>query len=359
MSLGIKIANSINGMFNKLTEPVVLKETSSSEKQLEELKKLLENCSDDNIKKRINEDIKLTEIGIAGENAVLFELKNSHIPMYILHDLYIEHDGLTAQIDFLVVTRKYNFIIECKNLYGNIIVDETGAFSRKIYQGNLYKHIGIYSPVTQNQRHLDLIKAKKSCEKSGKSKSDFLKWFDTFNKSVIVLAAPQSTIDLKKAPKSIKDIIVRADGLIAYLKRVCDNNDDFESSDKEMQEIAEGFLKLSKEHIVDYSSKYSSDNDCSNIEEENIKPENCDEIDSSLGEIESRPVYKELKEYRLMKSRKEGVKAYFVFNNEQLKNIVLKMPKNKSELLKISGFGEIKVEKYGDDIISIIQKFKI
>jgi len=33
------------------------------------------------------------------------------------------------------------------------------------------------------------------------------------------------------------------------------------------------------------------------------------------------------------------------------------MPKSKDELKGVSGFGDIKCEKYGDEIISIINKF--
>ncbi|MHB9143506.1 MAG: nuclease-related domain-containing protein, partial [Paludibacter sp.] len=75
-------------------------------------------------------EIRLVEAGIAGEKQVRFELENSHIPMYILHDLYIEYEGLTAQIDYLIITRKHQFVIECKNLYGNIEINNAGDFIR-------------------------------------------------------------------------------------------------------------------------------------------------------------------------------------------------------------------------------------
>ncbi|MGI6427703.1 MAG: nuclease-related domain-containing protein [Natronincolaceae bacterium] len=65
-----------------------------------------------------------------------FELTNSGIPMYILHDIHLETDGLTAQIDYIVITRKVNFIIECKNLIGNIIADRDGNFIREYQLGN-------------------------------------------------------------------------------------------------------------------------------------------------------------------------------------------------------------------------------
>lgn len=44
----------------------------------------------------------------------MFELKNSHMPMYILHDIFFEENGLTTQIDYIVITRKVILIIECK-----------------------------------------------------------------------------------------------------------------------------------------------------------------------------------------------------------------------------------------------------
>lgn len=34
--------------------------------------------------------------------------------------------------------------------------------------------------------------------------------------------------------------------------------------------------------------------------------------------------------------------------------LVLKMPQNKEELLKVNGFGNVKVEKYGEDILKIL-----
>ncbi len=44
--------------------------------------------------------------------------------MFVIHDLCLEKDDLSAQIDFLICTRKHIYIIECKNLYGNIEIDE-------------------------------------------------------------------------------------------------------------------------------------------------------------------------------------------------------------------------------------------
>lgn len=64
------------------------------------------------------------EYGIAGEKNIEFELKNSHKPMYILHDIYIQDGDLSAQIDYLVFTKKICFVIECKYLYRDIEINK-------------------------------------------------------------------------------------------------------------------------------------------------------------------------------------------------------------------------------------------
>ena len=82
------------GLFDKLREPVVLKEDSDAKKQLEQLNNCLA-ISTATIKPQIEQDIKLLQIGLYGEEAVMFELKNSHMPMYIMHDLFFEFNGLS------------------------------------------------------------------------------------------------------------------------------------------------------------------------------------------------------------------------------------------------------------------------
>ena len=73
--------------------------------------------------------------------------------------------------------------------------------------------------------------------------------------------------------------------------------------------------------------------------------------------IENTDFYKELKQYRYEKSKEESLKPYMVYKNEQIEEIIKKMPKNIGELKSIRGFGYIKCEKYGRDIIKIVEKY--
>ncbi len=74
--------------------------------------------------------------------------------------------------------------------------------------------------------------------------------------------------------------------------------------------------------------------------------------------IEETEIYKELRAYRRDKSREEKIKAYIIYNNKQLEELIFKMPITKDELKTVSGFGNVKASKYGDDIINIIKKYK-
>lgn len=146
------------GLFTKKIGPVFLKENSDAEVYIEKLK-LLKEKEQDPIKQEIEKQIAYTQYGLIGELNIAFELKNSNMDMYILHDIYLECDDLSAQIDYIIVTRKSIYVIECKNLIGNIEVNNRGEFTRT-YEllGRKIKE-GSYSLIIQNQRHINVIKA--------------------------------------------------------------------------------------------------------------------------------------------------------------------------------------------------------
>jgi superfamily II DNA helicase RecQ len=63
-----------------------------------------------------------------------------------------------------------------------------------------------------------------------------------------------------------------------------------------------------------------------------------------------------LKSFRLQKSREENIKPYYIFNDKQMMDLIDRMPHCKDELQKVSGFGLVKAEKYGDSILHILHK---
>jgi hypothetical protein len=337
------------GIFDKLNRPIFLKEESDTNEYIDRLKELQVKASG-KTKDRIDREIKLASIGEFGENNIAFELKNSGMPMYIMRDVHLEIDGLSAQIDFVVVTRKVIFIIECKNLIGNIDIDNEGNFIRNYTLNGRNIKEGIYSPITQNQRHLEVLrKIKRDSKTNVVYKMMFEKFFDENYKSIVVLANPKTLLNAKYAKKEIKDKVIRADQLNRYIKEANGKSNSAASNDKDMKAIAEGILALHSPNKSDYAKKYEEIIDNMNEDKPEIEEiAVCDSSNNQDGLINS------LKAFRLQKSKEENVKPYFIFNDKQMMDLINKMPTSKEELQGVCGFGPVKSEKYGDIILGIL-----
>ena len=264
------------GLFQKKIGPVFLKENSEASEFIAKMKSLSEEASP-KIKEELDRQIKLAAYGEAGEKNIAYELKNSGLDMYILHDIYLEQDELSAQIDYLIVCRKKIYVLECKNLVGDIEVDSNGQFIRKYeINGKKYKE-SIYSPITQNERHLNVLKEVRKASKSNfLTKQLFLNNFEKNYQSVVVLANPKSCLNDKYAKKEIKQKVIRADQLISFIKKCESDSEEPEYFEKDMRGIAEFYLSRSIPNKSDYSKKYE---EFLKVEKENvIKAENNEEL---------------------------------------------------------------------------------
>ena len=117
-----------------------------------------------------------------------------------------------------------------------------------------------------------------------------------------------------------------------------------------------GIFNIIKKNIcsinIDYSSKFKIKDNSENILK--VKPELvAPTVKDIKGDEEN--LIKALKTYRTAKASLDSIPAYCVFTNEVMNKIVEVMPKNKQEFISIKGFGEVKFDKYGEDIIEIIK----
>ena len=183
-------------LFQKNFGPIVLKEDGELSKQIDAVKQQIDMASEPE-KIKLKSQLKLLQEGETGEKNILFELKNSGIDMYILHDIRLEDGDRSAQIDFLVVTRKLIFVIESKHLIGDIEIDENNGFIRSYeYYGKKVRE-GFYSPVTQNQRHLQLIHdVVMNHKKNAIMRLAFDHWFSDYYQSLVVLATLKTVFEI-------------------------------------------------------------------------------------------------------------------------------------------------------------------
>lgn len=241
---------------NKPTEikkPVFTKYFERENQQIKDLQELLKK-SDGDSKKFIEQDLKKLKYGQIGENNVYYELKNSFIPMICLHNIRLKYKEMTAQIDFLAITSKYIYVIECKNLVGDITINEEGEFIRyrKNVNGKVVSKEGMYSPIVQNERHINVLKEILREElKYNKTK---LKRVE----SLVVTANPKTIINKKNAPKEISDKIIRHDHIIDKIHaHENDKNIDWVFIEEDMRIISETLIKFHKECKIDYDKKYN------------------------------------------------------------------------------------------------------
>lgn len=243
------------GLFSS-PKAVVLKESSDAREYLRQLKELKRQASGETLKK-IEKEISIVQAGIQGEENILFELKNSGMDMVILHDIYLESkSGAYAQIDFLVLTPKVNVVIECKNLFGNIEITNKGEFIRTVeYGGRKYRE-GLYSPVTQNQRHLQVLKECRGEQQGAIVRFFQDRLFDNLFKGLVVLANPKTIVNDRWAKKEIREQVIRADQLIDVIKRMNQESNEKASSSRELMKNGKRYLEMSRTQPTDYSRKF-------------------------------------------------------------------------------------------------------
>lgn len=253
-------------IFNKFTDTIFLKEDSELENKVKVLKDLNERFPSN---KKIAKELKIAEYGLKGEKEIEYCLKNANIGMYVLHDINLVVDDYKAQIDYIVITPSKCYLIECKNMIGEITIDETGQFVRK------YNDIetAIESPLRQSQRHREILQKIINSNKKGIldlffSREKFEEYFD----SIVVFANNSAIINMKNAPDEIKEKVIRSDELVNHIikdTKLFGDND----SQKAMKDLAERFLKRNVKEEVNYDSLFNINTTCprcgGNLKEKN------------------------------------------------------------------------------------------
>ena len=299
-------------------------------------------------KSEIDKDIKLIELGVKGEAEIAFELKNANLGLVVLRDITLEFQGNKAQIDYVIVSKGFTYFVECKNLIGNIYIDNNGQFTREYnYNGKKIKE-GIYSPYTQAVRHKEIFRniwlnSHNSFVKLLVGSSFDNNWY----KPLVVLSNSKALLYDKYAPKNIRDCTIRVDQLVSYIEKDLSNYDkDLLANKKRMYSLAQSFLDLNVTNNTSFASKYINE------------LESSDNATLEVKAVVNDPFKDELKskltDYRKNKSLKMNVPAYYIFTNDEYDKIIELRPKTIEDLGKI--ISPIKVKCHGQEIIDLINK---
>lgn len=342
----------------RIEGPTFIKEFDDSSELIKAMEGLAAQIKATSVLDEIELDIGFIKSGDIGEKNVHFELKNSFIPMLVLHNLVVQYDDYKAQLDFVLVTSKFICILETKKLNGHITINSNGDFIRTLVnrQGKAYKREGMYSPVSQNQRHVRILENLLHQEKVVR-KTPVL--------SLVVMANPKSIIDSQSAAKEIKQQIVRCDQLVPCIKRMVEQWKEVDLTPTNMIGIADflnehhienenAFLIKYKKYLITEGMSIESD-----IPPVKIIPNPMVVVPIAVESVADTSAKAKLRDalmkFRLDQSRAENMKAFYIFNNAQMECLLERMPVSLESLMACDGFGPGKAQKYGLQILGILK----
>lgn len=153
----------------------------------------------------------------------------------------------------------------------------------------------------------------------------------------------KNILNVKYAPKEIRNKIIRSDNLVKYIINDINHADkDTLSNKKDMEQIASRLMesynvKVQRNYYEEYSKFVNNSNTTNSLITNN---------NSSLRE--------KLINFRKNRSQEKNIPAYYVFNNDELNKLVELKPKTINELKSSGILSQIKINTHGNDIIKII-----
>lgn len=135
---------------------MVLKSIDDKSKEISTLKKLHSRSSSDAQKKLIAQDLSKLENGYKSEmeNAYYLDFEFSDKERTIvLHDVRLEHEGLVAQIDHILISMQGIEVLESKSFDGVLTIGSDNSLNVD-YKGSVRT---FPNPIEQNNRHAKVV----------------------------------------------------------------------------------------------------------------------------------------------------------------------------------------------------------
>lgn len=315
----------------RFRDTVFYKEKSDLKNQFDALEKLNKEYPGND---ELLNELYIVKKGLAGEDEISYQIKKANIGMYVLRDMKFKYGDMTAQIDYIVITPAYTYFIECKNLIGNITVNAQGDFIREYTVNGRKIRKGMYSPLRQVEAQREVFRKIWESKVSAITNMLASRDFDYYRRVLVVAANSETILNVSKAPKDIKNRVIRADMLVSKIEYDIDHckDEDYDGSEKSMKKAAQAYIDYSSKEDIDYYSYYKSKFILS--------------VNDDLTE--------RLKELRKNRSSEMHIPAYYVFTNEELEKIAELRPNSLDELRRANILAPIKIKTHGDAIIDVV-----
>ncbi len=303
----------------------------------------------------LNYQILLFKIGELGESKVLDELKYSFYPMHIIKDISINIGEFHCQIDFLIITKKSMYLIECKNNGANLKIDSTGSF----YLVKEGKKNRIFSVLNQIERQKMILEQLD---------------FDVDIKNIhpiIVYANEETGIEIEDENILRGIDVINLDRLNSLIR---EKEKDLEEiySEEEIEKIKNKLLDpiLKNSDYVEENSKKWDEFELRMQLEKNINEKKALEKiaernstksikENNDGSKISRDEFGEiLEKYLIRKSEKLGVTTASLMTEMMKDEVLEKMPTTVAQLSKLLVSNSVFFHKISSDLLSMINNIK-
>jgi len=67
-------------------------------------------------------------------------------------------------------------------------------------------------------------------------------------------------------------------------------------------------------------------------------------------------IFDKLRDLRTQIATANNIPPYIVFSDKTLKDLSVKLPQSKQEMLDVHGIGEVKFERYGEEFLSLLNE---
>ena len=194
---------------------MIFKKADSKQTQLSSLKTLLQHSKSDKQKALIQKELNILQSGIEAEAQntyyIDFYLQDSK-NVLVLHDIRLEHNGRTAQIDHMLISRLGIELLESKSFKGELTINTDGSLQVK----HANKAQAYPNPLEQSRRHAKVVEEFVRDKATLGKRIELLGGIEVSSR---VLINPQTPITNQKLPEHF----VRADAFLTERNKEFDS----------------------------------------------------------------------------------------------------------------------------------------
>lgn len=239
---------------------MIIKEADSKDNDVAILQALLAHPrANVQTKQRIEQEVRNIQAGARGEKEAAYEMQVHYADSknwMVLHDLRIEHGGLSAQMDHVLINRWLDvWVCESKHFAEGVSINEHGEFVG-FFRNKPY---GVPSPIEQNNRHVLMLK--RLFDSGAVSLPTRLGF--TLKPSVksLVLVSKGARISRPKSKLDGLDAVIKNDQLFKTVDKAVDDTGPLASiakvvSPETLEGVAKALAKMHTPLAFDWHAKF-------------------------------------------------------------------------------------------------------